>query len=112
MMIYQVNTIDDDCISTPLMVTTEIGKAIEKANLVLSHETDAEVLTWTTETKFDVAVAYSVEYTISRVRFVDNGNGIVEAKTVIENSYNKNPLDDEWDDDVDDYTFDIPANAF
>ena len=28
------------------------------------------------------------------------------------NVYHANPLDDEWDDDVDDYTFDIPANAF
>lgn len=30
----------------------------------------------------------------------------------IENPYHANPLDDEWDDDVDDYTFDIPSNAF
>ena len=28
------------------------------------------------------------------------------------NVYHANPLDDEWDDDVDDYTFDIPSNAF
>lgn len=27
-------------------------------------------------------------------------------------TYHANPLDDEWDDDVDDYTFDIPSNAF
>lgn len=32
-------------------------------------------------------------------------NGII-------NPYHANPLDDEWDDDVDDYTFDIPSDAF
>ena len=32
-------------------------------------------------------------------------NGVV-------NPYHVNPLDDEWNDDVDDYTFDIPSNAF
>jgi len=31
----------------------------------------------------------------------------------IENPYHANPLDDEWDDDdIDDYTFDIPNDAF
>ena len=33
-------------------------------------------------------------------------------ETKIINPYHKNPLDDEWEDDVDDYTFEIPSNAF
>lgn len=33
------------------------------------------------------------------------------AREII-NPYHTNPLDDEWDDDVDDYTFDIPSDAF
>lgn len=33
------------------------------------------------------------------------------AREII-NPYHANPLDDEWDDDVDDYTFDIPSDAF
>lgn len=30
----------------------------------------------------------------------------------ITNPYHANPLDDEWEDDVEDYTFDIPSDAF
>lgn len=36
-----------------------------------------------------------------------------EENYKIENPYTVNPLDDEWDDDdIDDYTFDIPNDAF
>lgn len=82
MMFYQVNTFDytifNECESAPVMITTEIDKAIAKGNELVDAGNNTEIVTWKSETELDnVACIFYGENVPSE--FVNNGN-----ETVIE----------------------------
>lgn len=69
------------------------------------------------ELDFDVLVDAQLDYDelSDRTNFAWQDEEFEEdyaRENAIINPYHANPLDDEWDDDVDDYTFDIPSDAF
>lgn len=106
-MIYQVNTFDLSVGSTPLMCDTDIDKIVTKANECLRKGLDTEVLSWTDSTHFELTAQFACE----PAQFMALGDKVISKTVYI--GYSPNPLDDmDFDEDDEDYFFDIPADAF
>ena len=82
-MFYQVNNFEwvgDEVINTPCMITTDVDKAMTKANECLTNGMNTEIVTWTSETELNnVECIYANETDTS---FVKDENGIVISRCV------------------------------